>query len=215
MRAWGGTFLRPGCPTLGILTGRVAKGPPGAVDQRDGRGAARVLGCGLMDDDFRWLLAREAPRLRRFAIALTGSVDHGDDLLQDALERALRKRRLLAASGSIRSWLFKLLYRIYLNQAKRGRLERHSLASLDRNQTAPPNQEHHVEVLNISVALRALPADQRDAVILVGLEGFSYDEAADICGVPLGTFKSRLFRGREALWKMRHDEPGRRLQRVK
>lgn len=170
-----------------------------------------------MDDEFKWLLAREAPRLRRFAIALTGSVDRGDDLLQDTLERALRKRRLWRRTGSVKNWLFKLLYRLYLNQKDRERVERKVLSAMETRQKSvtPANQEGHVDVLNISVALQALPADQREAVVLVGLEGLAYDEAADILGVPIGTLKSRLYRGREALWATRHGEQPVKLRRVK
>lgn len=170
-----------------------------------------------MDDEFKWLLAREAPRLRRFAIALTGNVDRGDDLLQDTLERALRKRRLWRRTGSVKNWLFKLLYRLYLNQRERERVERNALTTVESREmrVTPASQEGHVEMLNIAAALRELPTDQREAVILVGLEGLAYDEAADVLGVPIGTLKSRLYRGREALWETRHSEQPVKLRRVK
>lgn len=166
-------------------------------------------------EDFRWMLARETPRLRRFAIALTGSVDRGDDLVQDTLERALRKQNQWRRQASLRSWLFKILYRIHLNQAKRRRTEANAIAGLDRGEAMPANQDSHIEVLNIGVALGMISADQREAVLLVGLEGMAYDEAADIMNVPIGTLKSRLFRGREALWALRDGENGRKLRRIK
>jgi len=168
-----------------------------------------------MQDDFKWLLARETPRLRRFAVALTGSVDRGDDLVQDTLERALRKQSQWRRQASLRSWLFKILYRLHLNQAKRRRTERHALAGLDEQEARPANQDSHVEVLNISVALGALSAEQREAVLLVGLEGLAYDEAAEIMDVPIGTLKSRLFRGRETLWALRNGDQAAKLRRVK
>lgn len=168
-----------------------------------------------MEDEFRWMLAQETPRLRRFAIALTGSPDRGDDLVQDALERALRKRRLWRDTRSLRSWLFKLLYRVHLNQVDRRQTERQALAALETGDGMPPNQDGHVEVLNIAAALQALPVDQREAVLLVGLEGLAYDEAADVLGVPMGTLKSRLFRGREALWALRNGEAATKLRSVK
>jgi RNA polymerase sigma-70 factor (ECF subfamily) len=165
------------------------------------------------DGDIAWLLARETPRLRRFAIALTGSVEHGDDLVQDTLERALRKQGQVRRQTSVRSWLFTILHRTHVNQAKRRRTERDTLAALQRGDTLPPNQDSHVEVLNIAAALRMLPPDQREAVLLVGLEGFGYDEAARITAVPMGTLKSRLYRGREALWAIRHGDRAARDQR--
>jgi RNA polymerase sigma-70 factor (ECF subfamily) len=169
-----------------------------------------------MDDEKR-LIAREVPHLRRFAVSLTGDVDRADDLVQDAVERALKKRRSWRRTGSMRSWLFKLLYRVYLNSQARRRLERESAVRIGRETTdrAPATQEGHVEVLNIGVALQQLPADQREVVLLVGLEGLSYDEAAFVVGVPIGTIKSRLYRGREALHEVRNGTRGPSLRRVK
>jgi RNA polymerase sigma-70 factor (ECF subfamily) len=117
----------------------------------------------------------------------------------------------------MRSWLFKLLYRVYLNGQARRRLERDSAARIgtDARESVPPSQEGHVEVLNIAVALQYLPADQREVVLLVGLEGLSYDEAAFVVGVPVGTIKSRLYRGREALYALRNGERVTTLRRVK
>lgn len=167
----------------------------------------------MSETDIAWLLARETPRLRRFAIALTGSVEHGDDLVQDTLERALRKQGQVRKQTSVRSWLFTILHRTHLNQVKRRRTEHDALAAMQRGDGMPANQDSHVEVLNIAVALRTLPPDQREAVLLVGLEGFGYDEAARITGVPMGTLKSRLYRGREALWAIRHGGRADRAQR--
>lgn len=168
-------------------------------------------------DDIKWLIAREAPHLRRFAIALTGDVERADDLVQDALERALKKHRSWRRSGSLRSWLFKVLYRVYLNGNERRRLERDCAARLGRDspRAMPANQDGHVEVLNIAAALRYLPPEQREVVLLVGLEGMSYDEAAVVVGAPVGTVKSRLYRGREALYALRNGEHAQPLRRVK
>lgn len=169
-----------------------------------------------MDDEKR-LIAHEAPHLRRFAIALTGDRERADDLVQDAVERALRKRHSWRRTGSLRSWMFKVLYRVYLNGESRRRLERQSAESFEARApaSAGPNQERHVEVLNVEVALNQLPPDQREVVLLVGLEGMSYDEAAFVVGVPVGTIKSRLYRGREALYSIRHGDETARLRRVK
>jgi RNA polymerase sigma-70 factor (ECF subfamily) len=157
----------------------------------------------VTDSDMSWLLARETPRLRRFAIAMTGSVEQGDDLVQDTLERALRKQNQWRRESSVRAWLFTILYRTHLNQVKRRRTEQASVSAMARSEATPPNQDSHVEMLNMAAALRTLSPDQRDAVLLVGLEGLAYDEAARVMGVPVGTLKSRLYRGREALWAVR------------
>jgi len=169
-----------------------------------------------MDDEKR-LIAQQTPHLRRFAIALTGNPDRADDLVQDAVERALRKRHSWRRTGSMRSWLFKVLYRTHLNSQARRRLERDSADRLQaQSQTAAPaNQDSHVEVLNVAVALDYLPREQREVVVMVGLEGMSYDEAAFVVGVPVGTIKSRLYRGREALYALRHGEGTDHLRRVK
>lgn len=157
----------------------------------------------MTENEIAWLLARETPRLRRFAIAMTGSVEQGDDLVQDTLERALRKQGQRRRDSSVRAWLFTILYRLHLNQVKRRRTEQASVSAMQRSEATPPNQDSHVEMLNMSAALRALSPEQRDAVLLVGLEGLAYDEAARVIGVPVGTLKSRLYRGREALWAVR------------
>ena len=169
-----------------------------------------------MDDEKR-LIAQEAPHLRRFAVALTRDTDRADDLVQDTLERALRKHRSWRHTGSLRSWLFKILYRTYLNGQERRRLERDSAEQLkrDASTTTPANQDGRVEVLNVAAAIEYLPADQREVVLLCGLEGLSYDEAAYVTGVRVGTVKSRLYRGREALYALRHGEGARDLRRAR
>ena len=138
-----------------------------------------------MDDEKR-LIAQEAPHLRRFAVALTRDTDRADDLVQDALERALRKHRSWRQTGSLRSWLFKILYRTYLNGQQRRRVERESAERLTRDAatTTPANQDGRVEVLNVAAAIEHLPPDQREVVLLCGLEGQS-------CGARSGCLRSR------------------------
>ncbi len=169
-----------------------------------------------MDDESR-LIAYETPHLRRFAVALTGHPEQADDLVQDAVERALRKRRGWRRTGNLRSWLFRILYRLYLNKRKRQRLENDRARTMEAEATATvaPDQEKRVEVLNIAAALDHLPAEQREAVLLVGLEGLSYDEAAYVMGVAVGTVKSRLYRGRETLSVVRDHEGSAQIRRVK
>lgn len=152
-------------------------------------------------DDFDWLLSREVPHLRRYACALVNDPVLADDLVQDCLERALRKWRLWRPSGRIRSWLFRMLYRIYLNQAGKHRRDSAMLPLSEGHEpaAATAHQGLTVEVREIGSAMDRLPDDQRAAILLVALEGVNYDEAAWILGIPVGTLRSRLSRGRESL----------------
>ncbi|XSG82588.1 MAG: sigma-70 family RNA polymerase sigma factor [Methyloligella sp. ZOD6] len=171
-----------------------------------------------MDQDLKWSIERQIPHLRRYAIALTRDRDRADDLVQDTLERALLKRHLFQRKGRLRGWLFRILYRTFVD--KKRRVVPHMVAAdesvLDGAASQPASQEDHVEYRNIAAALEQLPEEQRSIILLVALEGMQYDEIADILDLPIGTVRSRLSRGREALRSMRsfHDRPVR-LRRVK
>jgi RNA polymerase sigma-70 factor, ECF subfamily len=152
-------------------------------------------------DDLKWLIAREIPHLRRYAATLVGQPSQVDDLVQDCLERALRKRHLWRNQGRLRSWLFRLLYRRYIDRQRQG-YRRRALARDAVNESAavqPARQEDSVQVRDMAVALSRLPEEQRIAIVLVGVEGLSYEEAAEVVNVPIGTLRSRLSRGRDAL----------------
>jgi RNA polymerase sigma-70 factor (ECF subfamily) len=127
--------------------------------------------------------------------------DAADDLVQDCLERALRKRHLWRRHGSMRSWLFRMLYRVFLNTKKTRWSDRLTISfeAIIPTVTEPPRQEKYVECRDMAAALDHLPADQVAAITLIALEGLSYDEAAWILGIPVGTLRSRLSRGRETL----------------
>lgn len=157
-------------------------------------------------DDTRWLIAREIPRLRRYALALAGSPEAADDLVQDCLERAIRKHHLWSRRGSVRSWLYRILYNVFLNQAnQRDHLRRQiPVEALSAEATAaaaasPARQVDQIVCREIGAAMRALPVDQRAAIVLTAVEELSYDEAAEVLGIPVGTLRSRLSRGREKL----------------
>lgn len=161
------------------------------------------------DEELPWLIAREAPRLRRYAGSLVrGDAAAADDLVQDCLERALRKRHLWQRRGSMRSWLLRMLHNLYVNRVK-GRRTEALLDDLGETTAGlalsaePARQVARVELREMLEALGRLPAEQRETILLVVLEGVSYDEAAWILGVPVGTVRSRLARGRKALYEMR------------
>jgi RNA polymerase sigma-70 factor (ECF subfamily) len=169
-------------------------------------------------DDVKWMIARQIPQLRRFALALTGSRDRADDLVQDCLERALRKRHLWTRRGSIRNWLLRLLQRSHIDQhRRRPRFEVEATTEvIDGAIAHPPDQERRAECRTIVEALDRLPEEQRAVILLVALEGCNYDEAAEILAVPIGTVRSRLSRGRQSLRELRAAPPERpALRRVK
>lgn len=152
-------------------------------------------------NDFQWLIAREIPHLRRYARALTRDVEEADDLVQDCLERALRKRHLWRRQGSLRGWLFRMLYHVHLNSRRGERRRPTTRAAPEAVEAvpAPANQESHVECRRVADALDRLPAPQREALLLVSLEGMPYDQAAWVLDIPVGTLRSRLSRARDAL----------------
>ena len=163
-------------------------------------------------DDVRWLIAREIPYLRRCARALVGDTDLADDLVQDAVERALRKRHLWRGTGNLRSWLYRLLYNVLMNRRDRPAVERHQVPLDDGPEpVAPGRPDKTAEASDLAAALRSLPVEQRAAIVLTGLQGLSYDEAAHALDIPIGTLRSRIARGREQLRAMT-ESPDRRKQ---
>lgn len=148
----------------------------------------------------KWLIAREIPRLRRYALVLTRDPVAADDLVQDTLERAIRKRRLWRGGGSLRSWLYRILYRVFLNQSvRRGRRAREVALDGAPEIVEPSTPEQSAIQRDIINAMHQLPTEQRAAIALTAIEGLPYDEAASALDIPIGTLRSRIFRGRERL----------------
>lgn len=148
----------------------------------------------------KWLIAREIPRLRRYALALTRDPAAADDLVQDTLERAIRKQHLWKRHGSLRGWLYRILYHVFLNQSPR---RRRQASEIDIDAVPEPvasgSPESGLVRRDIVTAMQELPAEQRAAIALTAVEGLSYDEAAAALDIPVGTLRSRLSRGRERL----------------
>lgn len=157
------------------------------------------------------------PGLRRYARVLTRDADAADDLVQDCLERALSRRLLWRRTGSLRAWLFTIMHNLHANNL-RYRAVRPVTVPLDGTigePPTPPRQGDALSVRDLQVALDRLPQEQRQAVLLVALEGLTYEEVARVTDVPIGTVMSRLSRGREALRTMMDGEPRPSLRRVR
>jgi RNA polymerase sigma-70 factor (ECF subfamily) len=150
------------------------------------------------DERFRAELVAATPALRAFAYSLTFDQDRGDDLVQDTLLRAWSKSDSYELGSNLKAWLFTILRnRFYETLRRRGReIEDATGALADRYLRVSPEQDGHMDFEDLRAALTKLPAHYREAVILVGAQGFSYEEAAVVCGVEIGTIKSRLNRGR-------------------
>ena len=146
------------------------------------------------------LVVRCIPHLRRYARGLTRDVQSADDLVQDALERAWSRLHLWRGEGDIRPWLFSILHSINANDERRRRRSPSFLPLVDELPVAGvSNPEATAELREVVAAFGALAEEQRQVLLLVVLEQFSYQEVADILGIPLGTVMSRLFRARERL----------------
>ena len=167
----------------------------------------------LSDSEFKSQLAAVIPHLRAFGRSISGSRDLADDLVQETLMKAWAARQRFQAGTNMRAWTFIILRNLYLSQMRRARFkgEWDDLVA-DRLLAAPASQDRHVELGDMQRALLHLPQPQREALILVGAGGFAYEEAAEICGVAVGTIKSRVARGRVALETIMNDNslPSRR-----
>lgn len=152
-------------------------------------------------------IAQQIPRLRRYARALTGDRNAADDLVQDTLERALSRFHLWRQGSDLRAWLFTIMHNIYVNQV-RSRVRQHQ-ESLEESaaESLQAQEPDWAEIRAIGDALARLPDEQRAVLLLVGLEQFTYDEAARVLDIPVGTVMSRLSRGRERLRMLIGSDP--------
>jgi RNA polymerase sigma-70 factor (ECF subfamily) len=146
-------------------------------------------------------VTQHIPGLRRYARVLVGDPSEADDLVQECLTRALARRHTLGRIGDLRAYLFTILHNVHVDRAAQQRRSGPSL-SLDHVQASlacQPDQLPRLELIDLASALSRLPVEQRDVVLLVGVEGMSYRETAGVLDIPIGTVMSRLSRGREAL----------------
>lgn len=164
------------------------------------REAMSRLPVGSNQTEFQDALVPYIPQLRRYAQGLTQDPEAADDLVQDALLRAMDKRHLWKAGGNMRAWLYRILHNTFVNNQRRARVRRTESVDDHEAQMGTAARQHDGVVLrSLETALHRLPPAHREVVMLVGVEGLSYEEAAGIIGCPVGTIRSRLSRARETL----------------
>lgn len=156
-------------------------------------------------------LTRLLPRLRRFARGLTRDSADGDDLCQATIERALKSASQWQEGTRLEAWVYRIMRNLWIDES-RARSRRQQTFSPEEDGLEVGNDgdvaiEAHAELGNVARAMARLPAEQREAVMLVLVEGFAYKKAAEIIGCPMGTLTSRLVRGREALMRELGEAP--------
>ncbi|KEO88682.1 RNA polymerase sigma70 [Erythrobacter longus] len=162
--------------------------------------------------DFKRELTEVIPHLRAFARGLCGRADMADDLVQEALLKAWAAQDRFEPGTSMRAWTFVILRNAYLTDMRRNRFRgNYDEGVAERVLTQPAEQEEPIHLSDMHRALLTLPPERREALLLVGAGGFSYEEAAQICGCALGTIKSRVGRARATLNEMltKDNIPGR------
>jgi RNA polymerase sigma-70 factor (ECF subfamily) len=154
----------------------------------------------LPEKEFKRALTEVAPHLRAFARALCGNRDYADDLAQETMLRAWAARDRYAAGTNFKAWTFTILRNHFYSEARRSRFHgEYDEAVAERTLRAPAGQESALELADVLRALTAIPDTYREALILVAAGNLSYDEVASICGIALGTVKSRVCRARAML----------------
>jgi RNA polymerase sigma-70 factor (ECF subfamily) len=160
----------------------------------------------LCDEVVRWI-----PNLRAFALSLTQSAQHSDDLVQDTLVKALSNLDKFQAGTNLRAWLFTILRNSFYNDIRYKKY--HQTAPLDEVDPGflemRATQEKYIEFQDVLKCLGRLVPEQREAIVLIAAEGLSYEEAAAVCNCPVGTVKSRLSRARQRLEAYANGETAR------
>jgi RNA polymerase sigma-70 factor (ECF subfamily) len=150
--------------------------------------------------EIRDALLAAVPSLRAFGISLCGNVDRADDLVQDTLVRALTHINSFEPGTNLNAWLFTILRNLFHSEYRKRRREVEDVDGVYSGRLATqPSQHAHLDFGDFREALNKLPPDQREALLLVGASGFSYEEAAEICQCAVGTIKSRVNRARVRL----------------
>jgi RNA polymerase sigma-70 factor (ECF subfamily) len=158
------------------------------------------------------------PRLRRYARVLTGDSTRADDLVQDTLVRAWDKRRLWRSGSNLRAWLFTIMHNVYVNGRAIAHREAANISLDSGDEDSPPlqvaehgNQLDRIELAEVMQQVSRLPAEQREVLLLVAVEGLRYEEIARVLAIPIGTVMSRLSRARGKLRRMATEPPLRSI----
>lgn len=150
--------------------------------------------------DMQHDLAALVPNLRAFAKSLCGTADQADDLVQETLVKAWKSRASFAPGSNLKAWLFTILRNAFLSERRK---RKHEVQDVDgtfaQQLSVKGEQLGHMEMIDFQKAFALLPEEQREALVLVGAEGFAYEEAAEMCGCAVGTMKSRVNRARVKL----------------
>ena len=154
----------------------------------------------MSDAQFKQDLVAAIRPMRAFAISLAGKVDRADDLVQETLTKAWANRTSFTPGTNMRAWLFTILRNeFYSGLRKRGREVEDADGETANTVAVLPAQHGHMDLYGMRSALMKLPADQREALLLIAASDLSYEQAAEICGVAVGTVKSRVNRARAKL----------------
>ena len=165
---------------------------------------------GASPSSFQTELTTYIPNLRAFANSLTRRPDLADDLVQEVLIKAFQNMAQFTPGSNMKAWLFMILRNTYFSHLRKRRFEIEDADGMHAEKVAVPElQTSHMDMLDFNDALSKLPPDQREALLLIGAEGFSYEEAAAMCSCAVGTMKSRVNRARAKLAELLRlqDEP--------
>lgn len=169
--------------------------------------------CKPMDNH---LIVEHIPRLRRYARALVGDRYAADDLVQDTLERAWNKFHLWRQGSDLRAWLFTIMHNVFVNQVRSHRNDIERAMEELPEVAVRATQSDALDLADVERSLRKLPAEQREVLLLIAVEGMTYDEASRALAVPVGTVMSRLSRARERMRRLIGDaQSGTPLKVVK
>jgi RNA polymerase sigma-70 factor, ECF subfamily len=156
-----------------------------------------------LSNQFREDLISAIPGLRAFGISLTSRADRADDLVQETLMKAWKHHDSFQPGTNIKAWLYTILRNEFYSQLRKRSREVEDADGYYSSRVAVQAEQHgHLDMGDLKTALQQLPDDQREAIILVGASGFSYEEAAEICNVAIGTIKSRVNRARKKLGEL-------------
>jgi len=148
------------------------------------------------------------PELRGFARFLVRQPAEADDLVQEAIVRGLAALPQFQQGTNFRAWMFRILRNAFYEQSRRRRTEQHALAQSFAEEEARDAEQHgHVDLSDLQRALFTLSASAREALVLVGAQGLSHEDAALVCGVPVGTMKARVSRARHQLAEIMQHHP--------